>query len=353
MRADRPETVSLKDMPLDLPNGMLGEILVDFPNDARFHIGVKRMPQVCERARRRHDDQCRRAAFAHQTLQRGGHSLSKAMLLDFMPIRRLHGAAADRMGARERATGTIGPLLVRRRVLFGENALGHQIGKHLIAGVAQEKRLAAVADENESVMRNSELVHAGLLTNDARRRGGAARTRFSTERRGISLHSFYHGEKGPVSGNSCSNRGARVTFPRLAARVRLLPSPASETDAWEKKMPIEATEFGAIRIDGKTYNHDVIIRLSGKVEKRRKRLSKEEYGTSHILSKEEAKFVFENGAELLIVGAGQQGNVRLSPEASEYFDKKHCRVLVRPTPEAVRAFNQAREKKIALMHVTC
>jgi hypothetical protein len=132
-----------------------------------------------------------------------------------------------------------------------------------------------------------------------------------------------------------------------------LPSPASETDAWEKKMPIEATEFGAIRIDGKTYNHDVIIRLSGKVEKRRKRLSKEEYGTSHILSKEEAKFVFENGAELLIVGAGQQGNVRLSPEASEYFDKKHCRVLVRPTPEAVRAFNHAREKKIALMHVTC
>ncbi len=92
-------------------------------------------------------------------------------------------------------------------------------------------------------------------------------------------------------------------------------------------MPIDATEFGSITIDGKTYEHDVIIRLSGKVEKRRKRLSKEEYGTSHIISKEEAKFVFEDGCDLLIVGAGQQGNVRLSPEASEYFDKKHCRVL--------------------------
>ena len=101
-------------------------------------------------------------------------------------------------------------------------------------------------------------------------------------------------------------------------------------------MPIDATEFGSITVDGKTYEHDVIIRLSGKVEKRRKRLSKEKYGTSHIISKAEAKFVFEDGCDLLIVGAGQEGNVRLSPEASEYFDKKHCRVLTQPTPEAIR-----------------
>ena len=100
-------------------------------------------------------------------------------------------------------------------------------------------------------------------------------------------------------------------------------------------MPIDATQFGSITVDGKTYEHDVIIRLSGKVEKRRKRLSKEKYGTSHIVSKAEAKFVFEDGCNLLIVGAGQEGNVRLSPEAGEYFEKKHCRVLAQPKPEAV------------------
>ena len=118
-------------------------------------------------------------------------------------------------------------------------------------------------------------------------------------------------------------------------------------------MQIDATDFGAITIDAKIYEHDVIIRLSGKVEKRRKRLSKEKYGTSHIVSKEEAKFVFEDGCELLIVGAGQDGNVRLSTEASVYFDKKHCRVIVQPTPEAIVSFNRSRDKKIALMHVTC
>ncbi|WP_187435572.1 hypothetical protein [Bradyrhizobium hipponense] len=33
-------------------------------------------------------------------------------------------------------------------------------------------------------------------------------------------------------------------------------------------MRIENTTFGAITIDGKTYEHDVVIRLSGEVVKR-------------------------------------------------------------------------------------
>jgi hypothetical protein len=41
-------------------------------------------------------------------------------------------------------------------------------------------------------------------------------------------------------------------------------------------MPIDATTFGAITINGKTYDHDVIIRLSGVVEKRRKRTIRRE-----------------------------------------------------------------------------
>lgn len=118
-------------------------------------------------------------------------------------------------------------------------------------------------------------------------------------------------------------------------------------------MTIDSTNFGSITVDGETYEYDVIIRLSGKVEKRKKKLSKKEYGTSHIVSKDEAKFIYEDGCETLIVGAGQEGNVRLSPEASDYFKKKRCRVLVQPTPEAIRMFNELHEKKVGLMHVTC
>jgi hypothetical protein len=118
-------------------------------------------------------------------------------------------------------------------------------------------------------------------------------------------------------------------------------------------MKIEDTKFGNITIDGKTYDHDVVIRLSGDVIKRKKKLSKKYYGTSHMLSKDEAKFVFEKGCEQFIVGSGQMDNVRLSPEAEAYFAKKHCKVLLQPTPDAIRVFNNSHAKKIGLFHVTC
>ena len=103
-------------------------------------------------------------------------------------------------------------------------------------------------------------------------------------------------------------------------------------------MEIEGTTFGTNTIDGKTYEHDVIIRLSGEVVKRRKKLSKKYYGTSHVLSKDEAKFVFENGCEQLILGSGQLGNVHLLPQAEAYSVKEGCKVLLQPTPEAIRTF---------------
>jgi hypothetical protein len=82
---------------------------------------------------------------------------------------------------------------------------------------------------------------------------------------------------------------------------------------------IEGTTFGTITIDGKTYEHDVIIRLSGDVVKRKKKLSKKCYGTSHVVSKDEAKFVFETGCEQLILGSGQNGQCASIPGSSSLF----------------------------------
>ena len=106
-------------------------------------------------------------------------------------------------------------------------------------------------------------------------------------------------------------------------------------------MKIEGTTFGTITIDGKTYDYDVIIRRSGEVVKRKKKLSKKYFGTSHVLSKDEAKFVFEPGCEQLILGSGQMGNVHLSPEAEAYFAKKGCKVL---GSEAPRVHHFARRR---------
>ena len=109
-------------------------------------------------------------------------------------------------------------------------------------------------------------------------------------------------------------------------------------------MTIESTRFGAITIDGKTYEHDVVVRLSGEVVKRKKKLSKKLYGTSHVLSEDEAKYLFEKGCDQVVTGSGQMGNVHLSPEAEAYFESKGCEVLLKPTPEAIRTFNSRAQR---------
>ncbi len=118
-------------------------------------------------------------------------------------------------------------------------------------------------------------------------------------------------------------------------------------------MKIDSTTFGTITIDGKTYEHDVVVRLSGQVVKRKKKLSKKLYGTSHVLSEDEARFLFERGCDQVVIGSGQFGNVHLSPEAEAYFERKGCEVLLKPTPEAIQMFNQSRARRIGLFHVTC
>ncbi len=116
---------------------------------------------------------------------------------------------------------------------------------------------------------------------------------------------------------------------------------------------INDTSFGSITIADEQYEHDVIIRLNGEVEKRKKKLSKALYGTSHIVSLAEAQYVYERGAKRLIVGTGQGGNVILSDEAANYFKQAQCEVQLLPTPKAIRAWNEAEGAVIGLFHVTC
>jgi hypothetical protein len=119
------------------------------------------------------------------------------------------------------------------------------------------------------------------------------------------------------------------------------------------KPTIDNTQFGSISIDGKQYNHDVIIRLNGRVDKRKKKLSKVKYGTSHIISLEEIKYIYETGADRLIIGSGQYGLVDLSEEAAEFLITKNCVVMKSKSPDAINKWNKAKGKVISLFHVTC
>jgi len=121
------------------------------------------------------------------------------------------------------------------------------------------------------------------------------------------------------------------------------------------KPEIQETKFGSITMGGESFPYDVVILPDGDVRKRKKKLSKAVYGTSHTISLAEAQYVYEQAKrpKRLIIGTGQEGMVHLSPEAERYLDQKGCRVLLAPTPDAIEPWNSAEGKVAGLFHVTC
>ena len=92
---------------------------------------------------------------------------------------------------------------------------------------------------------------------------------------------------------------------------------------------------------GDVYGSDVVIDASGAVHVRRKDLSKKVTGTSHIVSRQEAEHLLDQGADRLIIGTGQYGALRLSEEATAYLEETGCTVSLAPTPEAIERYNAA------------
>lgn len=116
---------------------------------------------------------------------------------------------------------------------------------------------------------------------------------------------------------------------------------------------IKSTTFGTISVEEITYDHDIIIKLNGSVEKRKKKLSKAVYGTSHTVSLDEIRYLHEEGTEGMIVGSGQYGVLELSPEAKTYLEEQQCELTILPTPKAMVEWNRKAGKYIGLFHITC
>ncbi|MBO8173889.1 MAG: Mth938-like domain-containing protein [Thermococcus sp.] len=116
---------------------------------------------------------------------------------------------------------------------------------------------------------------------------------------------------------------------------------------------IDSVKFGEIVVEGKRYVHDIVIYPSGKIERRKKELSKRKHGTSHKFDPDELKEYLKEDFDVLIVGAGIYGALRLLPEAKELVKDKE--VIEKPTPEAIKLFNELRKEKkvLGIFHITC
>lgn len=113
-------------------------------------------------------------------------------------------------------------------------------------------------------------------------------------------------------------------------------------------MKIESYRFGQIAIEGKTYASDLII-FPDRVESDWWR----EEG--HQLRKGDLDRIVRDSPEILVVGSGSSGMLRVLPETEKYLREKGIRLITEPTEKACQTYNQlgSSQKVIAALHLTC
>jgi hypothetical protein len=113
-------------------------------------------------------------------------------------------------------------------------------------------------------------------------------------------------------------------------------------------MKIDSYSFGRITVEGKTYTKDVII-FPGRV------LSPWWRKEGHYLVPEDLDEVVMARPDILIVGTGASGVMRVPPETVQFMGSKGIIVEVANTTKAVEVFNGAPKGKtvVAALHLTC
>ena len=115
-------------------------------------------------------------------------------------------------------------------------------------------------------------------------------------------------------------------------------------------MRFEKFSFGAIRIDGVTYDHDVVIDR-GQVRKRKKKPSKkfrERFGHTPLSIEEKIPWRYQQ----LVIGTGT-GALPVMKEVKQEARRRKIKLLVLPTTHAIKAKKQNPDKTNAILHVTC
>ena len=116
-------------------------------------------------------------------------------------------------------------------------------------------------------------------------------------------------------------------------------------------MRIDQFTFGSIRIEGVTYDHDVVIDR-GRVRERKKKPSKPFRGAfGHTPLSVEENIPWD--CRYLVVGTGADGALPVMDEVKREAPHRRVELLTVPTPEAIRALRANPKDANAILHVTC
>ena len=117
-----------------------------------------------------------------------------------------------------------------------------------------------------------------------------------------------------------------------------------------KPIRFEAFSFGSIRIDGVTYERDVVIDR-GEVRKRKKQPSKKfREGFGHTPLSAEEKIPWK--CRRLVIGTGT-GALPVMDEVKKEAKRRRVQLLMMPTVKAIEELRENPEKTNAILHVTC
>lgn len=115
-------------------------------------------------------------------------------------------------------------------------------------------------------------------------------------------------------------------------------------------MCFEAFSFGSIRIDGITYNHDVVIDR-GRIPKRKKKPSRkfhEAFGHTPLSIEEKIPWKCRR----LVIGTGA-GGLPVMKEVKREATRRDVELIVLPTSDAIQALRDRPENTKAILHLTC
>jgi hypothetical protein len=123
-----------------------------------------------------------------------------------------------------------------------------------------------------------------------------------------------------------------------------------EKRSGEASLGFEAFSFGSIRINGTTYEYDVVIDR-GHVRKRNKKPSKKfrsAFGHTPLSIEEDIPWKCQR----LVVGTGT-GALPIMEEVKREADRREIELVILPTAEAIKALQENPEKTNAILHTTC
>ncbi len=111
---------------------------------------------------------------------------------------------------------------------------------------------------------------------------------------------------------------------------------------------IDSYSFGMITVDGKTYTSDVII-FPDRVNPSWWRKE------GHLLQLIDLTEVFEEKPDVLIIGTGYSGIMKVADETVKALQGKNIDLYIEKTNIAVDIFNSIENdrKAIATLHLTC